>query len=154
MSAEELENASQFWVSHNVISIWKMCALLTDVDEIRIKFSLSSYGSIIWWSFTWVTLVSCICWEPVLVFYVWDFSCWYWICYWGKRRLDRKGKGFDDKQINKEDCFKINVLKQFMLAPILDIRDTVKYKEVMKQYLFFWPCNDLWNLRFWKSCHF
>ena len=33
-------------------------------------------------------------------------------------------------------CFKSDVLKRLLCLPPLDIRDTVKYKEVMRQYPF------------------
>lgn len=50
--------------------------------------------------------------------------------------LEKEGL-FTCQRIDEEGYFKSDVLKLFIHLSPLDIRDTVKYKEVMKQYPFF-----------------
>lgn len=54
-----------------------------------------------------------------------------------RRSLAGNRMAFSCQQTNEEGRSKNGVLKLFVHLPPLDIRDTVKYKEVMKQYPFF-----------------
>lgn len=63
-----------------------------------------------------------------------DFSSWCYISYWDKRK--KNIRVFTYQQIDEEAYFECAVLKLFIHLPSLDIRDTVNYKEVMKQYPF------------------
>lgn len=58
---------------------------------------------------------------------------------------------FTCQQIDEEAYFKCVVLKVFIHLPFLDIRDTVNYKEVMKQYPFLSKSRTVKSQIWWEQ---
>lgn len=58
---------------------------------------------------------------------------------------------FTYQQIDEEAYFKCVVLKVFIHLPFLDIRDTVNYKEVMKQYPFLSKYRTVKSQMWWEQ---